>query len=247
MAAPAGAAATADETCPARETSERRSPGRPPTASDVTEQLLAMPVWLLWSSATLRPRRGTTHGAGRRAQGWQRRSLRKVFGRDGPPVRLEKSLPGHRLSPERSALDALLGEDALDGGPSEVEARVFECAAKPRVVPTTDSRAPSSAAAGPCRLGWMDGRGSDSRRTSQRPARGTTEGWSPASRAMPSRPEASGRGLFPFCASNRRAASVKRRRLGPSRARSTRFSARKYSIASPCRRPIQLATTRMRN
>jgi hypothetical protein len=29
----------------------------------------------------------------------------------------------------------MLGEDALDGGPSEVEAQVFECAAKPRVAP----------------------------------------------------------------------------------------------------------------
>jgi hypothetical protein len=52
---------------------------------------------------------------------------------------------------------------------------------------------------------------------------------------------------FPFSASNRRSASAKRRRLGPSRERSTRFSARKYSIASPCLRPIQLATSRMRN
>jgi hypothetical protein len=29
----------------------------------------------------------------------------------------------------------VLGEDALDGGPSEVEAQVFECTAKPRVAP----------------------------------------------------------------------------------------------------------------
>jgi hypothetical protein len=46
---------------------------------------------------------------------------------------LEKGLPGHRLSPERRGLDAVLGEDALDGGPSEVEAQVLESAAKPRV------------------------------------------------------------------------------------------------------------------
>jgi hypothetical protein len=52
---------------------------------------------------------------------------------DGPPVRLEKGLPRHRLSPERSGLDAVLGEDALDSGLSEVEAEVFECAAKPGV------------------------------------------------------------------------------------------------------------------
>jgi hypothetical protein len=38
---------------------------------------------------------------------------------------------------------------------------------------------------------------------------------------------------FPFSASNRRSASMKRRRFCPSRARSTRFSARKYSMASP--------------
>src|ERR1019366_5449828 len=54
---------------------------------------------------------------------------------DGPPVRLEKGLPGHRPSPERSGLDAMLGEDALYGGPSKVEAEVLECAAKPRVAP----------------------------------------------------------------------------------------------------------------
>jgi hypothetical protein len=50
-------------------------------------------------------------------------------------VRLEKGLPGHRLSPERSRLDAVLSEDALDGGPSEVEAQILECATKPRVAP----------------------------------------------------------------------------------------------------------------
>ncbi len=44
---------------------------------------------------------------------------------------------------------------------------------------------------------------------------------------------------FPFLGEQSSAsASVKRRRLGPSRARRTRFSVRKYSIASPCRRPI---------
>ena len=54
---------------------------------------------------------------------------------DGTPVRLEKGLPRHRPSPERSGLDAVLGEDALDGRPSEVEAQVLECTAKPRVAP----------------------------------------------------------------------------------------------------------------
>ncbi len=54
---------------------------------------------------------------------------------DGTPVRLEKGLPRHRPSPERSGLDAVLGEDALDGRPSEVEAEVLERAAKPRVAP----------------------------------------------------------------------------------------------------------------
>jgi len=54
---------------------------------------------------------------------------------DGTPVRPEKRLPRHRPSPERSGLDAVLGEDALDGGPSEFEAEVLECTAKPRVAP----------------------------------------------------------------------------------------------------------------
>ncbi len=54
---------------------------------------------------------------------------------DGTPVRLEKGLPRHRLSPARSGLDAVLGEDALDGRPSEVEADVFERTAKARVAP----------------------------------------------------------------------------------------------------------------
>ncbi|HTB73199.1 MAG TPA: hypothetical protein VK762_08135, partial [Polyangiaceae bacterium] len=54
---------------------------------------------------------------------------------DGTPVRFEKGLPGHRLSSEGSGLDAVLGEDALDGRPSEVEAQVLECTAKPRVAP----------------------------------------------------------------------------------------------------------------
>jgi hypothetical protein len=54
---------------------------------------------------------------------------------DGTPVRLEKRLPRHRPSPERSWLDAMLREDALNGGPSKVEAQVLECPAKPRVAP----------------------------------------------------------------------------------------------------------------
>ena len=52
---------------------------------------------------------------------------------------------------------------------------------------------------------------------------------------------------FPFSARSRRSAWVNRRRRGPRRARSTRFSARKNSIAWPCRRLIQLPTSRMRN
>src|SRR5580704_10612997 len=54
---------------------------------------------------------------------------------DGTPVRLEKRLPCHGLSPQRSGLNAVLSEDALDGGPSEVEAQVFGCTPKPRVAP----------------------------------------------------------------------------------------------------------------
>lgn len=46
---------------------------------------------------------------------------------------------------------------------------------------------------------------------------------------------------LPFSARRRRSPSVKRRRFGPRRPRSTRFSARMYSIASPCWRASQLA------
>lgn len=59
-----------------------------------------------------------------------------------------------------------------------------------------------------------------------------------------SRREPSG---LPFSASNLRSASVKRSRAGGSRARRTRFSARRYSRASRWWRPSQVATRRMRN
>lgn len=59
----------------------------------------------------------------------------EVRGGDDAPMGLEERLPGHRLSPERSRLDAVLLEDALDGGPSKVDAQVLECAAKTCVSP----------------------------------------------------------------------------------------------------------------
>ena len=52
---------------------------------------------------------------------------------------------------------------------------------------------------------------------------------------------------LPFSASERRSASVNRMRLGPRRARKTRFSARRYSIAACCRRFNHELTIRMRN
>jgi hypothetical protein len=48
----------------------------------------------------------------------------------------------------------VVGEDALDGGPSEDEAQVFEWRREGACSPTTDSRAPWSAAASPC-LPWL--------------------------------------------------------------------------------------------
>jgi len=46
---------------------------------------------------------------------------------------------------------------------------------------------------------------------------------------------------FPFSPSSRRSASESRNRAGRKRARSTRFSARRYSVASPWEPPNQLA------
>jgi hypothetical protein len=54
---------------------------------------------------------------------------------DGAPVRLQERLPRQGLAPQGSGLDAVLGEDALDGGASEVDANVLERAAKARVTP----------------------------------------------------------------------------------------------------------------
>jgi hypothetical protein len=59
----------------------------------------------------------------------------EIRGGDGAPMGLEESLPGHRLSPEGSRLDAVLLGDALEGRASGVEAEVLERAAKPRVAP----------------------------------------------------------------------------------------------------------------
>lgn len=54
----------------------------------------------------------------------------EVRRRDGAPVRLEEGLPGHRLSTEWSGLDTVRLEDALDGGPSDVQAQLLEGVAR---------------------------------------------------------------------------------------------------------------------
>src|ERR1019366_2336212 len=72
----------------------------------------------------------------------------------------------------------------------EVEAQVFEFAAKPRVAPRRILARHREQLLDLGHPGWLDGpdaRGYDSRRTLQRPARGTTQGWASPSRVAPTR------------------------------------------------------------
>ncbi len=151
---------------------------------------------------------------------------------DGAPMGFEESLPGHRLATERRRLDAVRPEDALDGGAPKAEAQVAQCAAKARVDPgrhheqladlviAGGSTARRPAGTTPVVLGGNQ---------LPEPRRMVSGVASEASSPNSLRPRG-----FPFSASARRSASVSRSRWCPSRTRSSRFSARKYSIASPC-------------
>jgi hypothetical protein len=70
----------------------------------------------------------------REAHASARASRSRPSGHGVPDPARDRRRP-HLHHGKRSGPDAVLGEDALDGGPSEVEAQVFECAPKPRVAP----------------------------------------------------------------------------------------------------------------
>jgi hypothetical protein len=119
---------------------------------------------------------------------------------------------------------------------AQVQAKVHQCAAKPRVPPrgifaSHRQQLPDpvvgragTACRGSGRTAVVLGRDLLAVPTHDR--LGRRQHATSASRFRPS--------ALPFSARRRRSASVKRSRFGLRRPRSTRFSARKYSIASPC-------------
>jgi hypothetical protein len=142
---------------------------------------------------------------------------------DHAEVRLEESLPRHRLAALGRGLHAMLGQDALDRVAAELVIEVAERAADPRVAPSwVANRTTSCCSEGvvprPLPLRWAVPSYffAMSSRYQRRIVSGVTR---PASCSKTRRPR-----TRPFTASRRRWASVKRRRRSPSCSRSTRFS-----------------------
>jgi len=158
----------------------------------------------------------------------------EVRGGDGAPMGLQKGLPGQSLPSTGSRLESVLGEDALNGGASEEEAEILERTAKARVAPrrirarhryervgrvSALPRAPRSAASGAVVLG-----GDELSVPAQNRFRGCKRG---DFGELLSAERLSLLGEKPsLCVRELQA-------RGGSRARRTRFSARRYSSASP--------------
>ena len=172
----------------------------------------------------------------------------KVGCSDWTPVGAEEGFPRHRPSPKRIGLDTVPLENALDRRPSEVEAKVHECAAKPGVPP---------------------GRILAGHRQELRDLV-TARGWTPRSAARTTPVVLRGDPLAVPSKDGLRCR--KRRHLGeqfpakrlsllgkqpslglgepkplvPKPGAQQAVSVRRYSIASPCRRRSQLASSAMR-